>query len=55
MLHSIKSSSGRKDKILLIRFGGWRVYIHEVGEGWVAGVDRGEGDEVGWEGRRWER
>ena len=23
--------------------------INEVGEGWVAGVDGGEGDEVGWE------
>ena len=27
--------------------GGYTIY--EVGEGWVAGVDGGEGDEVGWE------
>ena len=25
------------------------LYIYEVGEGWVAGVDGGQGDEVGWE------
>ena len=24
-------------------------YIYEVVEGWVAGVEGGEGDEVGWE------
>ena len=24
-------------------------YIYEIGEGWVAGVHGGEGDEVGWE------
>ena len=24
-------------------------YIYEVGEEWVAGIDWGEGDEVGWE------
>ena len=43
-----KSSSGRKDKILLI----WwleGIHIYEVGEAWVAGVDGGKGDEVGWE------
>ena len=49
MFHSIKSSSASKkgqnttDQIL------WLEGIYEVGEGWVAGVGGGEGDEVGWE------
>ena len=41
MFQSIKSSSGRKDKTLLIRFGSWRVYIRSwrgmvIGLNWIS-------------------